>query len=361
MNDLEDLLPAALHRAAGNAPHRPDLALVARRGLRRRRLRRAGTAVGALAAASVVVGAAVAVVTRDDGLLMAGAGAAATGACRSTVSRDPLPEWARASADAASERWRGSGQPAGTRPPHVLSAEGDFMAILPPGRTLHAPSRDAMADMIQFVARRTPDGPAKLVVRRDGTGQAVAAIADDYDLNDVTTKAPIGMDEPGCYRFVFTWDGLTRSIDLQWQAGPDWSSAKLPPAIQDAVTRHTKDHRPPPGGGLGSVYQWVRSTRGTVTRTLGPDADPIAARPSASTGTTPAPDPDQAVYVVQVTYGENDQADIRGLRVVVAVDDDGTPSDVVGRSDTPWTDLSRLGTPHVQDLVTDRDSDSAVG
>ena len=115
--------------------------------------------------------------------------------------------------DAASKRWKGSGEPAGTHPPDVVSAEGAFMAIMAPGRTMRAPSRDAVAEEIQFVGRQTLRTTAAFVVRRDGTGPVMAALGGTYALNDPAAKAALSPPAPGCYPFVFTWNGLTRSVD----------------------------------------------------------------------------------------------------------------------------------------------------
>ncbi len=356
MTDPEELLPSAFERMAREAPHQPDLALIARQGVRRRRRTRARTGAATLVAASVAVGAIA--LQRDDDLVMAASGAAATGTCRSKVSTAPLPAWAQKQADAASRRWKGSGQPAGTRPPHVFSAEGDFVAIMAPGRVLRSPSRDGMSDLVQFAARRTPDGEVMLTVRRNGTGPVIPGYSGPLYQPD--GKMPLSPQEPGCYRFVFTWDGITRSVDLQWQPGPRWAAADLPRPDLDLVNREGDKaqnklpgggYQPPPGRGLSTQYQWVKSTRAAVIRTLGAfdRADSRGgASPSDAAG-TPSTDPGQVVYVVQIPYNENDQADILSLHVVVTIGPGGRPETVVTRPGTRWTDLSPLGTPHLDD------------
>ncbi len=227
------------------------------------------------------------------------------------MSTAALPAWAQVKADAASKRWKGSGEPAGTHPPHVVSAEGDFMAIMAPGRTMRAPSRDAVAEGIQFVARQTLRATAAFVVRRDGTGPVMAALGGTYALNDPAAKAALSPPAPGCYRFVFTWNGLTRSVDLVWQPGPAWSAATLPRQVGDAVTQVAEvaqnklpggGYQPPPGKILSPQYQWVRSNRGTVDRAFGA-LDPLPGDPGTDRrGTaTSAEKSLQVVYVVQTT------------------------------------------------------------
>jgi hypothetical protein len=280
---------------------------------------------------------------------MAGAGSRATGPCSAKVSTDRLPQWAQEQADAASKRWKGSGQPAGTNPPHAVSAEGDFMAIMAPGRTLRAPARDGVADMIQFIARRPPAAKVTLEVRRNGTAKPLQALSDGY-LRQPDDKLPIGMDKPGCYRFTFTWEGFTRSVDLQWLPGPHWSAGKLPAAVNAAVTLESDlaqnkqpggGYQPPPGEDLSPYTQWVRSTRSKVTKVLGP-------LPTSASDGKPD-DPAQIVYVAQIPYDENDQADIRGLVVVVGLTSDGHTQTLSARREVAWFDLSLLGTPHIHD------------
>lgn len=86
VNDLEATLPQALEHLTNGAPHRPDRAASARRGVRRRRIL-VGGPIAAAAAVLVVLGSVW--VARGDGPEPA---STAPSACRPLLTT-PIPVW----------------------------------------------------------------------------------------------------------------------------------------------------------------------------------------------------------------------------------------------------------------------------
>ena len=212
MHELDDLLPAALHDLADEAPHDPHLAEHVRRRARRGRLV-AGAGVGVAAALAVV---AVIAAATWGGARTASppasrhGGVAVVPACSGTVVRGVLPEWART----------GFSDP---RPvmPYVRSASGDVVAILF-GDPLTAPPRKDTNNKILWAWRTSLQvgDDVRLSARLDGTGPVVTA-----GLPAPTGPSIVDLPAAGCWRLTLTGPGgRSDTIDLRYVPRPQTTS-----------------------------------------------------------------------------------------------------------------------------------------
>jgi hypothetical protein len=125
---------------------------------------------------------------------------AVTPNCESTVTREVLPEWARA----------GFSEPEPVMP-FVRSASGNVVAILFEDE-LTSPAAPNDANKVLWVWNRLPTDVTLIhaVARLDGTGPAVT--------KGVPTPAgpsSVELPAPGCWRLSLTWPGGSDSIDLR--------------------------------------------------------------------------------------------------------------------------------------------------
>jgi hypothetical protein len=199
MNDLDELLPDVLRDLAEQAPHDPDLAARVRRRARRGRMLLAGVALAAVVVAVVAAGTVLPSLRPARSTAAAGGNVAVVPACRSTVLRGVLPEWARA----------GFFDPEPVMP-YVRSTSGNVVAILFTDR-LTSPPRREVANKVLWVWQTYPAAPTdvRVAARLDGTGPAVTA----------GLPAPVGpsyvdLPSPGCWRLTLTWPRGQDSVDL---------------------------------------------------------------------------------------------------------------------------------------------------
>lgn len=178
------------------SPPVPDLVAAGRvRGLALRRRRRVG--IAAMTAVAVLATAGAGAAALRDGPTTA-TELPAAGSCTSSVRTGVLPVWAR----------DGFTDPEPTAP-HVLSQDGDLVAILF-GGTLHAPPSAEVNNKILWVTREPLAGPLRIAAVRDGTTKHVR--------RELGGAGPsiVDLPEPGCWRLDVRLTGYRTSIDLAY-------------------------------------------------------------------------------------------------------------------------------------------------
>jgi hypothetical protein len=180
MNELDDLLPVVFGDLADRAPHQPDLVARVKRRARSGRLVLGGVALAAVAIAVAAVISVPAIWRSPRTSPASGGGVAVVAACRSTVVRGVLPEWART----------GFSDPEPVMP-YVRSASGSVVAILFAGR-LTSPPRPDVANKVLH-----------------GSGPAVTT-----GLPSPVGPSYVDLPSPGCWRLTLAWPGGSDSIDL---------------------------------------------------------------------------------------------------------------------------------------------------
>jgi hypothetical protein len=206
MNDLEehlddgfgDHLSDTFARLAERAPHRPDLARTVRRRVRHRRLVTAAVvSVSGLAAATA---GALTLSADRAGHHAQDPAVTPVAACRSTVVRGVLPDWART----------GFSDPEPVMP-YVRSASGDVVAIMF-NDGLEAPASPQAGNKVLWVWKRLPAavGDIRATARREGSGPPVVTF-----MPTPVGPSSVRLDAPGCWRLTLTWPGGSDSIDLR--------------------------------------------------------------------------------------------------------------------------------------------------
>jgi hypothetical protein len=114
-------------------------------------------------------------------------------ACRSAVSGDVLPTWAR---DGFSDP-----QP---RVTHVLGEQGRIAAILFGGQ-LHSPPSAEVNNKILWVSRTGADGPLRISATLAGAG-----VRAEREVADGPGPSSVDLPETGCWQ-----------VELQWGPAPD--------------------------------------------------------------------------------------------------------------------------------------------
>jgi len=114
-------------------------------------------------------------------------------ACRSAVSGDVLPSWARA----------GFSDPQ-PRVTHVVGEQGRIAAILFGGE-LHSPPSADVNNKILWVSRTGAEGPLRIRATLAGTGARV-----DREVADGPGPSYVDLPAAGCWQ-----------VELQWGSAPD--------------------------------------------------------------------------------------------------------------------------------------------
>jgi hypothetical protein len=116
-------------------------------------------------------------------------------ACRSAVSGDVLPSWART----------GFSDPQ-PRVAHVLGEQGRIAAILFGGE-LHSPPSPDVNNKILWVSRTGAEGPLRIRATLAGTGERA-----EREVADGPGPSSVDLPAAGCWQ-----------VELQWGAAPDQS------------------------------------------------------------------------------------------------------------------------------------------
>jgi hypothetical protein len=114
-------------------------------------------------------------------------------ACRSAVSEDVLPSWARA----------GFSEPR-PRVTHVVGEQGRIAAILFGGE-LHSPPSADVNNKILWVSRTGAEGPLQIRATLAGTGERA-----DREVADGPGPSYVDLPAAGCWQ-----------LELQWGSAPD--------------------------------------------------------------------------------------------------------------------------------------------
>lgn len=194
VNDLEKLLPQALQRLAADAPHRPDHASRARRGVRRQRIVVAGP-VAIAVAVLVVLGSVW--VAHNPGTQTA---VQAPSACQPLLS-SPIPQWASA------------GFTGTTYPPFAYSASRDMVAIVF-GDPLTAPPAADHNNKILWVSRSGTGENLVITGHLEGTSRTVT-----IDTGASPGPSIVDMPASGCWQLDLRWGEHSDSINLRWSPG----------------------------------------------------------------------------------------------------------------------------------------------
>jgi hypothetical protein len=197
--DFEEQLATAMRASVETlTPPVADLVSVGLvRGRRRRRRQTAAALTAVVALALAGAGAAIVdhEATRSTSTIAAGSG------CTSVVRTGVLPSWAR---DGFSE--------SAPKAPHVLSARGDFIAILF-GATLNSPPAADRANKILWVARVTHGVSGSLLIDavREGTTTHVRR-----EVSGGPGPSIINLPQSGCWRLHVQWGANHDVIDLDY-------------------------------------------------------------------------------------------------------------------------------------------------
>jgi hypothetical protein len=199
--EFEDQLATAMRASVETlTPPVADLVAVGLvRGRRRRRRTQIATALAA-AVALTLAGAGTVLVNHRSSDTTSTVAAGST--CTSVVRTGVLPTWARA----------GFSEPAPAAP-HVLSAHGDFAAILF-GATLSSPPAPDRNNKILWVSRVTDGAAGSLLI------DAVRAGTTTHVRREVAGgpgPSIINLPQPGCWHLTLRWGANHDAIDLDYE------------------------------------------------------------------------------------------------------------------------------------------------
>jgi hypothetical protein len=119
-------------------------------------------------------------------------------ACGETATTAPLPTWARTGFS-----------PAGLHTPHVISDQGQIVAVLFVPLRVHQPA--GTYNKVLWVAR-VGHGPLHIRAQLQGTSQTVTT-----DLPNGPGPSYVNMPAAGCWQMSLTWSGYHDTIALQYQ------------------------------------------------------------------------------------------------------------------------------------------------
>jgi hypothetical protein len=196
MNDLETVLPGLLGELGRDAPHEPDLADRARRGVRRRRVITVGPIAAVFAVCLVLSGIWISRPAASGTAPVA----APPSACR-PLETGPLPEWART----------GFTQPDGN--PFARSSNGSMVAVVFANPLVSPPLPDR-GNKILWVAQEQSVPARNLVIT--GTLEG-ATTSTTVDLQAPPGPSYVDVPAAGCWHLTLTWGTHTDSIDLRWE------------------------------------------------------------------------------------------------------------------------------------------------
>lgn len=195
VNDLEKLLPQSLQQLADDAPHRPDLAARARRGVRRQRIMAAGPA--AVVMAVLVVLGSVWISRGTETGTGTGPADQAPSACQPLLT-SPIPQWAR------------GGFTGPSSPSFAYSTSGDMVAIVF-GDPLTAPPTADHNNKILWVPRSDTGEHLVITAHLEGTDQTAT-----IDTGAPPGPSTVDMPAPGCWQLDLRWGEHSDSINLRW-------------------------------------------------------------------------------------------------------------------------------------------------
>jgi hypothetical protein len=122
--------------------------------------------------------------------------------CRSRVSTDALPTWARGGF---------SGDGSGLQ--HVLGDRGEIIAILF-GAPLNSPPAQDRNNKILWVSKQRVEMGDRLTIAATLDGTTTTA---EDKVDGGPGPSIIDLPKPGCWRLTLTWSGRTDTLDLIYQ------------------------------------------------------------------------------------------------------------------------------------------------